>query len=268
MCSGCGSFYRLNIGTGVGDVSITEDLPLSVLVENASVTYRVYETASIGLKDAIRARSLRRRVNRRVRALDGVDVEIRLGESVALIGHNGAGKSTLLRAIAGLQPLDGGSVRVSSPPRLLGVQAMLSGSWTGRQSIETGLIAQGLDRSQALARIDDVACFAKLSDVLDLPTSTYSAGMRARLYFAISTEVGGDILLIDEALAAGDAAFQKSAKDRLQERLRDSKTLILVSHSMTNVRELCDRAILLSDGRVIDDGPVDEVVNLYEQSSK
>lgn len=250
------------------DGSGPQAVPLSVLVEDASVTYRVYETSSLRLRDALRTRSIRRRVTRRIRALDSVDLQVRLGESVALIGHNGAGKSTLLRTIAGLQPLDRGSVRVSSPPRLLGVQAMLSGAWTGRQSIETGLIAQGLTRPEAVERIDGVASFAKLSDVMDLPTSTYSAGMRARLYFAISTEIGGDVLLIDEALSAGDATFQKSAKIRLHERLSDSRTLILVSHSMTSVRDLCQRAILLSAGRVIEDGPVEEVVAAYERANK
>ena len=241
--------------------------PPAVLVEGARVTYRVYETPSMRMRDAMRAGSVRRRVKRRVPALDGVDLRIGVGESVALIGHNGAGKSTLLRAIAGLQPLDGGSVRVSSQPRLLGVQAMLNGAWTGRQSIETGLIALGLSRREAVERIDAVARFARLEDVIDLPAGTYSSGMRARLYFAISTEIGGDVLLIDEALSAGDAAFRKSAQARLRERLDDSRTLVLVSHSMGTVKELCDRAVLLSAGRVVEDGPVDQVIAAYERAS-
>ena len=93
-----------------------------------------------------------------------------------------------MRAIAGLQPLDAGTLQVASPPRMLGVQAMLNGAWSGRQTIETGLIALGLQRGEALGRIDDVAGFARLSEVIDLPVATYSSGMRSRLYFAISTE--------------------------------------------------------------------------------
>lgn len=247
------------------DAPVTE--PPAVLVEGARVSYRVYETPSMRMRDALRTGSVRRRVRRRIPALDGVDLRIGVGESVALIGQNGAGKSTLLRAIAGLQPLDGGSVRVSSPPRLLGVQAMLNGAWTGRQSIETGLVALGLTRREALERIDAVARFARLEDVIDLPAGTYSSGMRARLYFAISTEIGGDVLLIDEALAAGDAVFRRSAQTRLRERLDDSRTLVLVSHSMGTVKELCDRAVLLSAGRVIEDGPVDQVIETYERAS-
>ena len=247
------------------DPTVTD--PPAVLVEGARVTYRVYETPSIRMRDALRAGSVRRRVKRRIPALDGVDLRIGVGESVALIGQNGAGKSTLLRVIAGLQPLDGGSVCVSSPPRLLGVQAMLNGAWTGRQSIETGLVALGLTRKQALEHVDAVARFARLEDVIDLPAGTYSSGMRARLYFAISTEIGGDVLLIDEALAAGDAAFRRSAQARLRERLDDSRTLVLVSHSMGTVKELCDRAVLLSAGRIVEDGPVDEVIATYERAS-
>lgn len=241
--------------------------PSAVLVEGARVTYRVYETPSIRMRDAVPAGSVRRRVRRRIPALDGVDLRIGVGESVALIGHNGAGKSTLLRVIAGLQPLDGGSVRVSSHPRLLGVQAMLNGAWTGRQSIETGLVALGLSRREALKRVDSVARIAQLVDVIDLPAGTYSSGMRARLYFAISTEIGGDVLLIDEGLAAGDVAFRRSAQTRLRERLNDSRTLVLVSHSMETVKELCNRAVLLSAGRVVEDGPVDQVIAAYERSS-
>lgn len=247
----------------MADALVTD--PPAVLVEGARVTYRVYETPSMRMRDALRNGSVRRRVRRRIPALDGVDLRIGIGESVALIGHNGAGKSTLLRAIAGLQPLDGGSVQVSSPPRLLGVQAMLNGAWTGRQSIETGLVALGLTRRETIDRIDAVARFARLENVIDLPAETYSSGMRARLYFAISTEVGGDILLIDEALSAGDATFRRAARARLRERLDASSTLILASHSMGTVRELCDRAILLAGGRIIGNGPVDEIVSAYER---
>lgn len=240
----------------------------AVVVRGAEVAYRVYESAAPRVQDAVLRRSIRRRVRRRIHALKGVDLTVGVGESVALLGHNGAGKSTLLRVIAGLQPLDAGSLEVLSTPRLLGVQAMLKGSWSGRQSIETGLIALGLSRRESAERVDAVAEFARLGDVIDLPASTYSSGMRARLYFSISTELGGDILLIDEALAAGDASFRNAAQTRLNDRFAQSKTLILVSHSMATVRDLCSRAVLLSDGRVVEDGPTDDVIASYEQASR
>jgi teichoic acid transport system ATP-binding protein len=236
----------------------------AVVLKDAHVTYRVYENSSRRIQDLIHHRS-RRRVLRHVHALGGIDLTVNVGEAVALIGHNGAGKSTLLRAIAGLQPLDAGSLKVATPPQLLGVQSILKGSWSGRQSIETGLIALGLTRSEALERVEAVIEFARLGDAIDLPTATYSSGMRARLHFAISTEVNTGILLIDEALSAGDGAFRKVAEQRLHQRIAESETLILVSHSMNTVRELCDRAVLVESGRVISDGNPDEVIATYER---
>ena len=234
--------------------------PVMVL-RGAHTSYRVYERRP----HAVRGRTFRGRVARTVHAIRGVDLTVRAGESVAVIGHNGAGKSTLMRVIAGLQPLDSGTLQVASPPRMLGVQAMLNGAWSGRQTIETGLIALGLQRGEALGRIDDVAGFARLSEVIDLPVATYSSGMRSRLYFAISTEVGSDILLIDEALSAGDGRFRRAAQRRMRERLDESETLLLVSHSMSTIREFCERAVLLDQGRIIDDGPIGTVIEHYER---
>lgn len=249
---------------------MADDVPeggVAVRLTGAHVTYRVYEGAGLRLRDVAGRRTLDRRVRRTIEALRGVDLTVHEGETVAIIGHNGAGKSTLVRAIAGLQPLDAGTVEVASQPRLLGVQAMLNAAWSGRQSIEVGLIALGLPRTEAVARTDAVAASVGLEDVVDLPVTSYSSGMRARLYFAISTEVGGDVLLIDEALAAGDARFRRAAQVRLRERLAESRTLLLVSHSMSTVRELCERAVLLEAGRVVADGPTEDVVAEYEAPS-
>ena len=147
----------------------------AIRVRNAHVVYRVFENPRLKISDGIRQGTLKRRVRRRIHAVRGVNLTIDASESVALVGGNGAGKSTLLRAIAGLQPLDAGSVQVASPPRLLGVQAIMNASWTGRQSIETGLIALGLSRTEAKERANDVARFARLAETIDLPVSTYSS---------------------------------------------------------------------------------------------
>ena len=232
-------------------------------MEDVSVTYRVYEPRPRLAYSLLRGRP-RRRVLRSIPALSQVSLTIAQGESVAVIGANGAGKSSLLRVMAGLLPVDRGSVEVSETPRLLGVQSALRRTWTGRQSVEVGLVALGLSRAAARARVDAVIDFAELRDYVDLPVETYSSGMRARLYFAISTEVPPGILLIDEAFATGDRRFRKKGLERMLAHLDAAKTVVLVSHNAETVRNSCQRGIWIDAGEVRADGPVDEVIAAYE----
>ncbi len=236
--------------------------PVIIRLDGVSVDYRVYESRP-RLAETLARRSFRRSVRRSIPALRGVSLEIRRGESVGVIGHNGAGKSTLLRVMAGLQPISRGSLLIAGEPRLLGVQAAMKSSWTGRQSIEVGLIALGLSPRAARERVEGVAAFAGLTDHLDIPVATYSSGMRARLYFSISTEVAGGTLLIDEALATGDKTFRRTATQRLLRHLEAADSLVLVSHSMDTVRSLCERSILLENGRVVADGPSETIIDRY-----
>lgn len=186
------------------------------------------------------------------------------GEAVAVIGANGAGKSSLLRVMAGLLPVDRGVVEVSARPRLLGVQAALRPHWTGRQSIEVGLVALGLSRDEARSRVDAVIDFAELRNHIDMPVETYSSGMKARLYFAINTEVPAGILLVDEAFATGDRRFRAKGLKRMHSHLAAANTFVLVSHNAETIRSSCERGIWIHDGRVRDDGPVDRVLAAYE----
>lgn len=202
-----------------------------------------------------------------VPALRGISFGIRAGESVAIVGANGAGKSTLLRCMAGLLRPERGSVRATSRPRLLGAAAVLRPTWSCRQSIVAGLAALGLTRSEATARVPEIAHAARLEPELDRPVETLSSGMQARLRFVINTSVPIDNLLIDESLAAGDLAFQRLAKERLDDLLGHATCLVLVSHSMTTVRELCERAIWIDAGRLRWDGTVDETLAAYESSA-
>lgn len=240
---------------------MTDRAPV-IRLDGVSVSYRVYESRP-RIAETFTRRSLRRRVRRVVPALKSITLELRRGESIGVIGPNGAGKSTLLRVMAGLQPIDRGSVFVAGNPRLLGVQAAMKGSWTARQSIEVGLIALGLRLHAARERVEEVAQFADLVNQLDLPVSSFSSGMRARLYFSISTEVSGGTLLIDEALATGDKAFRKKATERLLGRLDVADSLVLVSHSIETIAKTCERAVLIERGKIIADGPAEAVIERY-----
>lgn len=195
-----------------------------------------------------------------VHALDGVSFFTTKGESIGLIGTNGSGKSTLLRLIAGGEAPSSGQILVSSQPTLLGVSAALQSQLSGYKNIEIGLLAMGLSKEQVASMIQDVAEWADIGDAVERPMKTYSSGMQARLKFAISTAVKQEILLVDEALSTGDAAFRDRASERMNAFLESAGTVFLVAHSSRTISQHCSRAIWLHKGHLVMDGPV-EVVN-------
>ncbi len=205
---------------------------------------------------------------RKVHAVKDVSFVVNHGEAVGIIGRNGSGKSTLLRAVAGLMPPTNGRVWASGRPSLLGVNAVLLTGLTGAKNVMIGGLALGLTPRQVRERYDDIVDFSGIGDFVNLPMSAYSSGMGARLRFAISTAAAPDILMIDEALATGDAEFQARSRDRIAEIRRDASTVFLVSHSNAAIRESCDRVLWMEQGRLVMDGPTDEVVRAYEQSHR
>ena len=245
---------------------------ISVIVNDVHVTYRVFG-GRLGGTTASKSSLLARAIElgrpstgptTHVKAVRGVSFVARTGESIALIGTNGSGKSTLLRAIAGLLPVTSGSVYVASEPALLGVNAALMRQLSGARNIVVGGLAAGLNRKQTMERSGEVADFANLGEFLQLPLSAYSAGMASRLRFAISTIATPDILMIDEALATGDAGFQKKSGERIEQIRANAGTVFFVSHSLDDVRRMCNRAIWLDHGEVVLDGPVDIVADAYD----
>ena len=205
---------------------------------------------------------------RKVHAVKDVSFVVNHGEAVGIIGRNGSGKSTLLRAIAGLMPPTNGRVWAAGRPSLLGVNAVLLTGLTGAKNVMIGGLALGLTPAQVRERYSGIVDFSGIGDFVDLPMSAYSSGMGARLRFAISTAAAPDILMIDEALATGDAEFQARSRDRIAEIRREASTVFLVSHSNAAIRDSCDRVLWMEQGRLVMDGPTDEVVRAYEQSHR
>ena len=240
----------------------------TVICDDLNIVYRVVSqggstSAAQSLRSILRGQG-RGSVVKKVHAVRGVSMVAREGDAIALIGRNGSGKSTLLRAIAGLLPAESGHVYTSGRPALLGVNAALMRSLSGEDNILLGCMAMGMSREEALAKRAWIAEFADLGEFLAYPMDTYSSGMAARLRFAIAASKSHEILMIDEALATGDAEFRRRSEQRILELREEAGTVFLVSHSLGVVRLTCNRAIWLEKGRIVMDGEANEVVDAYE----
>ncbi len=236
----------------------------AIRLENVAVRYRIPRERIKTLKEYAIRRAMRRVVYDDFEALHGVGFEIGSGETVGVVGRNGAGKSTLLRLIARiLRPTEGRVVVVGRTAPLLELGLGLHGELTGRENVMLQGALLGFTRHDMRLRMDRIVAFAELEEFIDAPIRTYSTGMAARLAFSVATDVDPDILLVDEALAVGDERFQMKCHDRMEAFRRAGKTVLLVSHSMAQVRENCRRAIWIHGGRVARDGDVNEVTEAY-----
>jgi teichoic acid transport system ATP-binding protein len=237
----------------------------SLVVDDVHLQYRTY--GGRRRTDQSWTSAMRRHVGSVdvVKAVRGVSFVAHHGESIGLIGHNGSGKSTLLRAIAGALPTTSGAIWADGNAALLGVNAALMRDLSGERNIVLGGLALGLTPAQINERYDEVVDLAGIGDFLHLPMRAYSSGMGARLKFAISSVARPDILMIDEALATGDAEFKQRSRERIEEIVAHAGTVLLVSHSMSTIRSMCDRVLWLDHGRLVADGPTAEVLEKYSE---
>lgn len=235
----------------------------SLIADHVDVVYRVYEDRRPTLRQVV-ANRFKPRAYRPIHAVKDVSFTAYNGEAIGVIGKNGSGKSTLMRALSGLMPVSGGNVWARGEPALLGVGAALQPNLSGRRNIVLGGLALGMAKDEIEDRYADIVKFSGLEDAIDLPLRTYSSGMKARLHFALATSIVPDVLIIDEALAVGDKDFRQRSQERIDELLGATGTVFLVSHSMSSVKRTCQRALWLDEGRLVADGPVDEVVDRYE----
>jgi teichoic acid transport system ATP-binding protein len=246
---------------------VAEERDPVVLVDDVHLVYRVAGRRSRANAPAALYRMVRRRPmpgTREINAVRGVSFVAYRGEAVGLIGPNGSGKSTLLRGIAGLMSPAKGAIYTQGEPALLGVGAALLNDMTGERNIELGCLAMGMTPEEVREHHDGIVNFADIGEFISLPMNTYSSGMSARLRFAIAAAKTRDILLIDEALATGDASFRRKSENRIRELVGQAGTIFLVSHGLQVVRDTCSRVIWLEKGLVVMDGPAEQVVDAYE----
>ncbi|MGH9387144.1 MAG: ABC transporter ATP-binding protein [Vicinamibacterales bacterium] len=207
---------------------------------------------------------LRRTIGRTVRALQDVSVSIQSGERVGLIGPNGAGKSTLLKVTAGIYPPKRGRVRTEG--HICPLFEFITGfemEATGWENIRTRALLLGMSPKEIDRKIDSIGAFTNLGEFLDIPVRHYSSGMFVRLAFATSTAVDPQILLLDEVMAAGDAAFIASARQRMNELMERASIVLFATHSLDVLPGFCERTILIDHGRLVADGPTADIVQLY-----
>ncbi len=199
-------------------------------------------------------------------AVDRVSLIVRRGDVVGIVGPNGAGKTTLLKMIAGLLPVDSGTIQVNGKlTALLALGVGVHPEFTGRENIYYGGLLLGMTKDEVLSKTSSIIEFSELGEFIDRPLRTYSSGMRARLLFSISMSIDPDILIIDEALATGDAYFVKKCTARIRSLCDSGATLLLVSHNAAQISQICSRAILMAEGRILEEGEPRCVLNAYNR---
>ncbi len=252
---------ELSAPTGAPEIA---PAPISVAIDSVDVKYRVFEERYFSMRDLVSG-GFKMRRSTDIHAVQNLSLDITTGEAVGIVGSNGSGKSSLLRAIAGLQSIQSGSIKVRGQAQLLGVNAALKPLLSGYRNIMLGGLAMGLDREEIEAEMDNIVEFSGLGNAMNRPMNTYSSGMAARLAFSIATIRVPDILLIDEALAVGDKDFREKSLQRISDIRAQAGTVIMVTHSLGEIRASCTRAVWLEKGVLRADGAVDDVLNSYEE---
>ena len=237
---------------------------IAIIAKDIHKSFRLPTEQAFGLKQAFFNRLRGIKGYKEQKVLRGIDLEIKKGEFVGIIGRNGSGKSTLLKILAGIYYPEKGEITINGtlvPFIELGVG--FNPELTGRENVYLNGALLGFSNEEMDAMYDDIWDFAELKDFQDQKLKNYSSGMQVRLAFSIAIRARGDILLLDEVLAVGDAAFQEKCNNYFAD-LKDKKqTVILVTHSMENVRKFCNRAVLIENGKIIEEGDPKKVADAY-----
>ena len=241
----------------------------SIDLEHVSLQFRLRQSRHISLKEFVLKRMFRRSASpfKYVRALENVTLAIREGDRLGIVGHNGAGKSTLLKVLAGIYPPTEGFRTVHGQvSSLFDLQLGFEPDASGWENIAYRGYLQGETPKSLKGKFDDIAAFSELGDFLSSPVRHYSSGMLVRLAFSVATAIDPEILLVDEVLSAGDLAFQKKCRRRMEEMISKAHLIVMVSHDLDALARFCNRAIWLDHGRIRLSGPTAEVIAAYSDA--
>lgn len=249
-------------------MQLSETAAAQVSVRNLSKTFSLAQLGRgpVSLREALRTGE-RRATQREVCALQDVSFEIRQGERIGVIGRNGAGKTTLLSILAGISEPSSGQIAIAGDVHaMLSIGAVLRDDTTGRENIYLDGAVHGKSRGEIEAHVEEVIAFSELGEFIDRPVRTYSSGMKARLAFSMGAFIEPDILIIDETLSVGDAFFSAKAAKRMKDITAQGRIVIVVSHALRVIDEICTRCLWLDNGRLVMDGPAREVTKAYEKA--
>ena len=239
------------------------DEDIAIKVSHVYKSFNIYYDRANTLKERMLFFKRNKRREKR-EILNDINLEIKKGETVALIGVNGSGKSTLLKLMTQIIFPNKGTIETKGKlTSLLELGAGFHPDFSGRENIYFNSSIFGLTKKEIDERLEQIIEFSELKDFIDNPVRTYSSGMYMRLAFSVAINVDTDILLIDEILSVGDQHFQEKCFNKMRELKKEGKTMVFVTHSMDSVRNLCDRAVWLYEGKVKMDGNTDEVINEY-----
>lgn len=236
----------------------------TVVLRNVTKKYKLYEDSKEKLLDIVLPKSF----GEDFYALQNINFEAAKGDVVGLIGINGSGKSTLSNIIAGIIPPTSGELKINGKTALIAVNAGLNTQLTGRENIELKCLMLGFSQAEIKKLEPHIIDFADIGKFIDQPVKSYSSGMKSRLGFAISVNIDPDILVIDEALSVGDQTFAEKCLDKMNEFKARGKTIFFISHSISQMKRFCEKALWLEYGKVRDFGLIEEVMPRYEKFLK
>ena len=241
---------------------------VAINIADVSLDYPL-NSKGIGLLREILTGRVKKKSTRLYRALEKISLDVKKGEVVGLMGANGSGKSTLLRVIAGIYAPDEGSVKVRGRVTLLaGIGTGFQLDLTGRENIMLTGSIYGYSKIEISKMEEEIIEFSGIRDFIDQPIRTYSAGMRARLGFAIVSNLEPDILLLDEVMSVGDTDFRQKSRNKIEQLIKGDATVVIVSHSKSIIKSMCDRVFAIEDGKIITEGSIETALEYYESIGK